>query len=40
MTQFGPVVALGLVAALAGIGALTALRLWPSGNSNTFEHTH
>ena len=40
MTQFGPVVALVLLAALAGIGALTALRLWPSGDPDTFEHTH
>ncbi|MDP2081055.1 MAG: MFS transporter [Pseudotabrizicola sp.] len=40
MTQFGPVVALGLLAALAGIGALTALRQWPSGDLDSFEHTH
>lgn len=40
MTQFGPVVALGVLAALAGIGALTALRLWPSGDPDTLEHTH
>jgi MFS family permease len=40
MTQFGPVPALGLLAALAGIGALTALRLWPSDDPDTFEHTH
>src|SRR6056297_3057484 len=40
MTQFGPVVALVLLAALAGIGALTALRLWPSGDPDAFEHTH
>ena len=40
MTQFGPVAALALLAALAGIGVLTALRLWPSGDPDTFEHTH
>src|SRR6056297_921469 len=40
MTRFRPVVALVLLAALAGIGALTALRLWPSGDPDTFEHTH
>lgn len=40
ITQFGPVVALGVLAALAGIGALTALRLWPSGDPDTLEHTH
>ena len=40
MTQFGPVAALALLAALAGIGVLTALRLWPSGDPDAFEHTH
>ena len=40
MTQFGPVVALGLLAALAGIGVLAALRLWPSSDPGILEHTH
>src|SRR6056297_1004637 len=40
MTQFGPVAALGLLAALAGAGTLTALRLWPSGDPEILEHTH
>jgi len=40
MTRFGSVMALGLLAALAGIGALAALRLWPSGDPDSFEHTH
>jgi len=40
MTQFGPVAALGLLAALAGAGTLTALRLWPSGAPEILEHTH
>ena len=38
MTRFGPVVALVLLAALAGIGALTALRLWPSGDPDSATH--
>ena len=40
MTQFGPVVALGLLAAIAGISTVTALRLWPSSDPDSFEHTH
>ncbi|MEN6543294.1 MFS transporter [Parvibaculum sp.] len=40
MTRFGPVVALGVLAALAGAAVLTALRLWPSGDPTTVEHTH
>lgn len=40
MTQFGPVVALGLLAALAGVGALSALRLWPREDPETLEHSH
>jgi len=40
MTQFGPVAALGLLAAVAGAGMLLALRVWPSGDPETFEHTH
>ncbi len=40
MTQFGPVAALGTLAALAGVGALSALRLWPSGDPEILEHSH
>ena len=40
MTQFGAVVALGLLAAIAGISTVTALRLWPSSDPDSFEHTH
>ncbi|MEZ5747615.1 MAG: MFS transporter [Paracoccaceae bacterium] len=40
MTQFGPVVALVALASLATAGALAALRLWPSGDPATVEHTH
>ncbi len=40
MTQFGPVTALALLAALAGAGALVALRLWPKEDPETLEHTH
>lgn len=40
MTKFGPVAALALLAALAGAGALVALRLWPSGDPDILEHTH
>jgi MFS family permease len=40
MTQFGAVTALGVLAALAGAGALTALRLWPKGDPQILEHTH
>src|SRR6056297_126665 len=40
MTQFGPVAALGTLAALAGVGALSALRLWPQVDAEVFEHTH
>lgn len=40
MTQFGPVAALGTLAALAGIGALTALRLWPQEDPEILEHSH
>ena len=34
------IAALGLLAALAGAGTLTALRLWPSGDPEILEHTH
>ena len=40
MTKAGPVTALGMLAALAGIGLLAALRLWPSDDPESFEHTH
>ncbi|WFE77293.1 MFS transporter [Roseinatronobacter sp. S2] len=40
MTRFGPVVALGVLAALAGAGIVAALRLWPREDPETFEHTH
>jgi predicted MFS family arabinose efflux permease len=40
MTQFGPVVALGSLAALAGAGALLGLRLWPKEDPEILEHTH
>jgi hypothetical protein len=40
MTQFGPVTALGCLAALAGAGALTSLRLWPKEDPEILEHTH
>lgn len=40
MTQFGPVVALALLAALAGVGALSALRLWPREDPEIIEHSH
>lgn len=40
MTRFGQVVALGALAALAAAGVVTALRLWPSGDSAVVEHTH
>jgi len=40
MTQFGPVAALGTLAALAGVGALSALRLWPKEDPEILEHSH
>jgi predicted MFS family arabinose efflux permease len=40
MTQFGPVAALGALAALAGAGALFALRLWPKDDPEILEHSH
>jgi H+ antiporter protein len=40
MTQFGPVAALGTLAALAGIGGLSALRLWPQEDPEILEHSH
>ena len=40
MTRFGPVVALVILAALAGAGAALALRLWPKADPEIVEHTH
>lgn len=40
MTQFGPVTALGTLAALAGVGEMAALRLWPKEDPEILEHTH
>jgi len=40
MTRFGPVVALGVLATLAGASIVAALRFWPSEDPETFEHTH
>ena len=40
MTQLGPVAALGALAVMAGIGALSAVRLWPQEDPEVFEHSH
>jgi len=40
MTRFGTVVALGVLAAIAGAGIVAALRFWPSEDPETLEHTH
>ncbi|MGI3213274.1 MFS transporter [Roseovarius tibetensis] len=40
MTQFGPVAALGTLAALVGVGTLSALRLWPKEDPEILEHSH
>ncbi len=40
MTAFGPVTALGALAALAGAGALTAQHLWPKEDPEILEHSH
>ena len=40
MTRFGPVVALGVLAAFASAGIVAALRLWPGEDRETLEHTH
>ncbi len=40
MTRFGPVMALGVLAALAAAGIIAALRFWPKGDPETLEHTH
>ncbi|MGZ3218339.1 MFS transporter [Paracoccus sp. T5] len=40
MSRFGPIAALGVLAALAVMGLLAALRLWPSDDAEILEHTH
>ncbi len=40
MTTFGTVPALLVLAALATLGILAALRLWPAGDPEVIEHTH
>ncbi len=40
MMKFGPVTALGWLAALAGASAFTAQRLWPKEDPEVLEHTH
>ena len=40
MTQFGLIVALAVLAVLAGAGILAALRFWPVEDLGTLEHTH
>ena len=40
MTLSGPVVAAGILAAIAGASGLLALRLWPKDTPEAFEHTH
>ena len=40
MIRFGPVTALLVLAALAGLGMLAALRLWPKADPEILEHTH
>ncbi|MEI4261663.1 MFS transporter [Roseovarius sp. D0-M9] len=40
MTRFGSVVALTVLAAVAGGGIVAALRFWPREDPETLEHTH
>jgi len=40
MTRFGAVVALAVLAGLAGAGVLAALRLWPREDPEALVHTH
>jgi predicted MFS family arabinose efflux permease len=40
MTVFGTVPALLVLSALAMLGILVALRVWPAGEPDTVEHTH
>lgn len=40
MTQFGLIPALGVMTVLAAAGILAAMRLWPSEDPETLEHTH
>ena len=40
MTQFGLIVALAVLAVLAGAGILAAVRFWPVEDPDRLEHTH
>lgn len=40
MTRFGAITALCVLAAVAGAGIISALRLWPAGDAPEVEHTH
>lgn len=40
MTRFGAVPALVVLAGVAGAGIITALHLWPAGDTPEVEHTH
>lgn len=40
MTAYGAPATLGILAGLGGIGVLTALRLWPSGDPEIVQHSH
>lgn len=40
MTQFGMILALGILVALAAVGIALALILWPAGDPEVVEHRH
>jgi hypothetical protein len=40
LTVYGVVPALIVLALLAAIGVLVAVKLWPAGDPSEFEHTH
>jgi MFS family permease len=40
ITQFGPTVALGVLAAIAAVGTAVALWLWPKEDPESVPHTH
>lgn len=40
MSQFGPAMALSVLAMLASIGVLIAMHVWPKEDSEMLEHTH
>ena len=40
MTRFGAVPALVVLAGVAGAGIISALHLWPAGDTPEVEHTH